>query len=411
MSTLSETQDNQSTANHPLAARMGIVAGLSHNMLIGTIFGAFSVLIASIEERMHVSPEEAALGIPLVVVVSSLLSPVVGVAVTKYSLRIMLFFGALLAALAFLLLALTNSYVIYLVAYAFLLGPSIAIGGAIGPATLVTRWFSTNRGLALGLVHLPIVVAIMPVLSNWVLENHGAQITYLMLAALVGVVLLPATLLTVDTPPENEQENKQNSQTDTHNNINVDASMGVGTLLKNIRFWKLALSASALTTGSVILGTIMIPMAISWGIDRTNAAILASVMSLVGIIGSVAFGWVADRLGGLRGLALLAINCALLWAALLIHPSFPVLLIIIGLIGMHGAGMIPNVSRAISDVFGAASFSRGFGLVTIVSLPFTVIGVIGSQAAYSSTGSYSGAIITMIVFYSIATVLALLARD
>ena len=41
----------------------------------------------------------------------------------------------------------------------------------------------------------------------------------------------------------------------------------------------------------------------------------------------------------------------------------------------------------------------------------TVIGVIGSQAAYSSTGSYSGAIITMIVFYSIATVLALLARD
>ena len=183
--------------------------------------------------------------------------------------------------------------------------------------------------------------------------------------------------------------------------------MSVAQLLKNPLYWALAFSAAAIATGAVTLGTILVPLAVSWGIERADAAILASVMSLIGIVGSVAFGWVADKLGGAKGLALLAVNSAILWAILLIQPPFPVLIVIIGLIGMHGAGMIPNLSRGIADTFGAASFSRGFGLFSLVSLPFTVVAIVGSQAVYSSTGSYSGAIIAMIVFFIVAAVFAL----
>src|SRR3546814_7297044 len=38
-------------------------------------------------------------------------------------------------------------------------------------ATLVTRWFHSNRGLALGIVHLPVVIAIVP----WALERALAH--------------------------------------------------------------------------------------------------------------------------------------------------------------------------------------------------------------------------------------------
>src|SRR3546814_8840494 len=95
-------------------------------------------------------------------------------------------------------------------------------------------------------------------------------------------------------------------------------------------------------TSSVLLGSLLLPMGISWGFERSDAALIQSIMALVGILGSVLFGFVADKLGGGRSLALIGFNCAVLWAILLMHPPFAVTAIVVGLIGMHGAGAIPR---------------------------------------------------------------------
>lgn len=397
----SDTPGAAGASNHPLAVRMGVIAAVGHNMVVGCIFGTFGVMLASVVQRMDVSTEQAAIGVPLVIIGSSILASFVGVLVAKFSLRLMLLTGALLSVLAFVVLAFTNNYFIYLAAYGLLLGPGMAMAGSVGPATLVTRWFTQNRGLALGLVHLPIIVAILPVASNWVFEHYGAKATYLMLAALVGIVLVPMTLAVIDHPP-GQQAVAADSTART-----ADGSLSMGQLLARPRFWAFALASAAIITGAVTLGAVLIPMAESWGIERSDAALLASIMSLVGMVGSVLFGWVADRIGGARGLALLAFASAILWGALLLRPPFPVLAVIIGLIGMCGAGTIPNLSRGISDTFGQASFSRGFGLATTISLPFTVLAVPGFPFVYSTTGSYSPAIMALVAFYAVSFLFAL----
>jgi hypothetical protein len=68
------------------------------------------------------------------------------------------------------------------------------------------------------------------------------------------------------------------------------------------------------------------------------------------------------------------------------------LAVVIGLLGLHGSGMIPNLSRALADAFGQDSFSRAFGLATSLSVPFTLIGLIGTGIAVTRTGSYTLAI-------------------
>ncbi|MEO6092742.1 MAG: hypothetical protein ABIT04_08170, partial [Novosphingobium sp.] len=67
---------------------------------------------------------------------------------------------------------------------------------------------------------------------------------------------------------------------------------------------------------------------------------------------------------------------------------------------------IPCLGRAFSDGFGQASFSRGFGLTTIISLPFVALGVIGSAKA-GANGSFAPAIMAVVGFFMLAIVLGL----
>lgn len=390
--------------NHPLARRMGVIAGISHNLVIGTIMGAFSIMLAPAEQRLGVSAEAAAAGIPLVLVGSSLLAPFVGVLVARFSLRLLMLLGALLGAAGFAMLALTHSYALYLAAYALLLGPAMILAGSIAPATLVTRWFGRNRGLALGLVHLPVVIAITPWLVERGLRVFTPTTIYLGIAAAIAGILVPASLLAIDHPPGGESKAPVAAGKRTS-----DGSLSVAQLLSRPRFWALCLAAVASMASSVMLGSLLVPMGQSWGFSRGESALLQSGMSLVGIAGSVLFGWVADRLGGGRALALIGCNCAVLWSVLLLHPPFALTCVVIGLIGLHGAGAIPGLGRGLSDAFGQASYSRGFGLNTLIGLPFIAVSVIGSAKVFSLTRSYDGAIMAMAGFFVVAMLLGLYA--
>ncbi|MBO9725289.1 MAG: MFS transporter [Novosphingobium sp.] len=388
--------------NHPLAIRMGVIAGVSHNLVIGTVMGSFGILLASVEQRLDVSAEAAAAGIPLVLVGSSLLAPFVGVLIAKVSLRLLMLAGALLMVGGYFLLAFTQSYALYLVAYGLFFGPALSLAGSVGPATLVTRWFSGNRGLALGVVHLPVVIAIMPWLLHEALGGVAPTTLYLAIGLVAAAVMIPLGLMTIDHPPGREMVAPVARDRRT-----LDGSLSVGQLLARPRFWALCLAAVASMAGSVMLGSLLVPMGESWGFTRAESAQLQSFMSLAGIVGSVLFGWIADRLGGGRSLALIGFDCALLWAVLLLHPPFAVTAVVVALIGMHGIGAIPTLGRGLSDAFGQASYSRGFGLNTLIGLPFIASAVIGSAKAFSLTGSYDPAIKAMVVFFVLAVVFGL----
>ncbi|WP_232494314.1 MFS transporter [Novosphingobium kaempferiae] len=391
--------------NHPLAVRMGVIAGVSHNVVIGTVMGSFGLMLASVEQRLGVSAEQAAAGIPLVLVGSSILAPFVGVLIAKVSLRLLLLVGALLTVAGYLTLAWTQSYALYLLAYGLCFGPAMSLAGSIGPATLVTRWFNRNRGLALGIVHLPVVIAIVP----WTLERALSVVSpsaiYLSIGVIAAVLLLPLILLTVDHPPGHTETPAPEPEAKR----TADGSFSVAQLLARPRFWAISLAAVASMTSSVLLGSLLVPMGMSWGFTRPEAALLQSIMSLVGIAGSVLFGWIADRLGGAKALALIGFDCAVLWAILLQHPPFWLAAVVIGLIGMHGAGAIPTLGKGLTDAFGQASYSRSFGLNTLIGLPFIAVAVVGSARVHTMTGSYDGAILAISGFFVLAVVLGLYA--
>ncbi|MDE2405908.1 MAG: MFS transporter [Sphingomonadales bacterium] len=407
--TIAEASD---APNHPLALRMGVIAGVCFNVVIGTVMGSFSVMLASAQERLHVPLHQAAVGMLLVLIGSSLTAPFVGVLMAKFPLRRMMQFGALLTTAGFLALAFTHSYTVYLGVYGLCFGPAMTLTGSVGPNTLVTRWFNQRRGLAVGLVNLAILIAIMPERLKVFVDYAGSDAAYLLLAGLCGLIMLPLTLFIQDYPPDHRPaavaveagagEAAAAART-------ADGSLSMGQLLRQPKLWALCVATSASMTSSILLGSLLIPIGTSWHYTAYQAAVLASIMSLIGIAGGILFGWVADRIGGARTLALVGFDCMVLWLALLLHPPFAGTAVVIGLIGLHGAAAMPALARALSDAFGAASYSRGLGLNTLISLPFSMIAILGSSLLLQKTGSFSLAMQAMAGLFLVGCLCGLFA--
>jgi predicted MFS family arabinose efflux permease len=384
---------------------MALIASLTFNIGVGSVMGTPGVLLPHMKQHLGVSTEMVSMGMLAVMISASVIAPKIGSLAVRHSLRGILAAGSLMLGAAWLALFLTHSYPIYLAIEALLLGPVMAIMGSVLAPTVVTRWFLRNRGLAIGLVHLPIMVAIMPIAAEWLIQHVGLQTTFLVLAAVPLATTLPASFLLQDWPPEARPIGRDGvAGPAAHGPIFTIAQM-----LRQPRFWALTLAVSVPNTSSVLLGTHLVSMAESWGIQPLAAAGLASIMSLVGMVGTVALGFVADRLGGARTLAIMAAGDAVLWLCLLGHPAYPVLAAIIGMIGMFGAGAVPAISKAYADAFGRASFSRAIGLMPAVMIPAMAVGLIGPGLAVRLHGNYVPVIVGMAIAFAASMVLALSA--
>jgi MFS family permease len=370
------------------------------------------VLLIPLQDRLHVSRGLASIGVPMVIVGSAVLASVAGVLAARYSLRRLMTVSSVLMSLAWIILAFTHSYWAFLLAYALLLGPAMAVGGSVLPPTLVTRWFQRHRGLAIGIVHLPIVITIMPLAASLVISRFGVTALFFALAVFAAVTLVPGSLGLIEYPPGHDPRQYTHETAAERSARGAPAAGPIFTvpqLLQNQRFWFLALAVGAANTSSVTLGTHLPAMGVAWGYAPTSAAALASVMSLVGMAGSIIFGFVSDKIGGARALALIAFDDAILWALLLLDLPYPARAVVVGLIGMHGAGTIPAISKALASAFGEASFSRAFGFASTATLPLMIAAVFGFGVIFQTQGSYAAGIAAMIAYFLIAIPLAIVA--
>jgi MFS family permease len=387
--------------NHPLAIRMAVIAFLVQNISAACVFGSFSVLLAPVEARLEIGRDLSTFAVPLAILATAACAPVIGTLASRHSLRLIMLVGAVLGVAGFALLAVTASYPIYLATYGLLLGPSMAVG-AVLPATLVTRWFLAGRGRALGIVCTPVVIAATPLLTDWVVRSFGVPATYGTLA-LMSAVMIVAALFVVDHPP-GAPAAAAGTQTAAKSDVGMAALLRVG------RFWALMLGYAASITGSIILTSQMVPMADSWGYAQTDGALLLSLQSTAGIAGPLLFGWIADRLGGALALLILVLDSALLWAFLVLHPNYDATAVNVALIGLHGSAAVPVVGVALSEAFGRDGFSRAYGLLNLLNLPFIVLCVPAAGLVFSRTGSYTGALIGELSFLALAGLLLLLAN-
>jgi MFS family permease len=369
--------------NPPGAARMAVVAFLSFNLSMGCMFGPFGVLITAIEHRLGVSREISTLAVPVVTFGISLLAPFIGALAGKVSLRLLMIAGSLLMAAGFAVLAVAQSVVPFIGAYALLIAPGLSICGVVGPTTLVTRWFAVNRGRALGLATTPALMAATPLLVTFVLNGFGLAAAYWLLAGIM-LACLAACFFAIDFPARNRPVADPGSVAPTA----VDDAAAPNVFGAS-RFWRLALAAGMNNAIIIMFSTELIPFATGLGIDPTRAAVLLTVYLVGTLVGTPLVGWAADKVGGARMIGILCLTLALWQGLLMTQPSYGVIALLSGLAGLQGSAMISCLGLALSEQFGQAAFAKAYGSSTLIGLPFAVLSVPVASGIFVRTGSYT----------------------
>ncbi len=287
----------------------------------------------------------------------------------------------------------------------FLWGVPIGVGtGAMAlvlGAVVANRWFVRHRGLVTGLfsaasstgqlVFLPLVAHLAQG-PGW---RWAAAVV-----AVFALLLVPVILIVLRDRPSDVGEVPYGAPA-THVEPPIDPAgpgagqVAVGTLREASRrwaFWALFLTfwiCGWSTNG--LIGTHFIPAAHDHGMPATTSASLLALIGLFDIVGTVASGWLTDKVDSryllfayyaLRGLSLLVVP-ALLGPS--VHPS---LFLFIVFYGLDWVATVPPTIALCRAHFGLAKSGVVFGWVFAAHM--VGAGVAASYAGWirQGTGDY-----------------------
>ncbi len=362
----------------------------------GLAFGVLGISVLAIQERFDTTRVIASLPLSLISAAIMLLAPVLGALYGRISIRRSIMLGAVLGAAGHLCLASIHDWRVMLACYAFLVGPGVALTGGMPTSVLASYWFVKHKGVALGIVNLPLGLMIVPLVAVEVLQSGGLPTLYLA-TGLAFLLIIPAAFYLVDRPELVNQTPLGNSDVAmSEADSTTTPTISLQSVLTRFDFWALVVTIGIIVGGSSMKYAHLIPLLNEQNRSIEQATLLLSIAGGCGAVGALLFGWLADRFGGARIIIGTAIVQAVMWFIFLLPVSFLLLTIDAAIIGMCGGGIAAAQGVFICQRFGQQNFSRVLGLLAISLFPF--ITGINPLAGYlrDATGDYRTAIISLI---------------
>jgi len=356
-----------------------------------TGFYAFAVILPPIAEDFAVSRAHVNM-VPFAMSMSGMLfAPLIGRAVTRVSIRLLMTLGTLSMGLSFAAMSYAESVWQLQVGYA--LGVAFASNTLIGVAAsaLLVRWFDAKRAMALGVAGVGISLAgflMTPVTAGWV-EAYGWRTTYQIFAA-ISLLLAPVIMwLAANDPrelglrPYGHREEGEASKSTTSEPLGTREALSMPALWWiSIAMGITFLSSSGAVTHAVSLGT-------DAGYGLVRSAYLLSATAGAAMLGKLLFGWLAERLGERGAFALCTLLNALgLVGMALCRESYALLAAAYALFGLGMGGATPLMAALLARAFGPIHFGPVMGLASPILIVFQSVGPPLLGYLYDIQGDY-----------------------
>ena len=334
-------------------------------------------------------------------VCSSLMVPVLGWMMDRWSIRQVALPGIVIYALATCLLGLTpHSLLIFTLLFAFAEAAS-AVQTPIGYAKAIAAWFDRRRGLALGIAMSGVGLGgfVMPQLAEALIERVGWRGAYPLLGLLTLVIAFPAVALWIREPRPGEGEHDGPA-------VAADALPGltVREAAATSHFW--ILLSMFFLVAVALNGTVahVVPLLTDAGLSPAKAAATMGIFGLATMAGRLLAGYLVDRffaahvatvlfLAPIAGFALLASAAGAL-------PALGVTLVGLGL-----GTEIDLIAFLTSRYLGRRAFGQIYGYCFMLFGFGSAAGRYLGGAVYDLAGSYNPALIGAAVALVIAVVL------
>jgi MFS family permease len=371
-----------STVDRPSATgrlhRAWFVAGITMAALIAAAAfrSSTGALIEPIEDDFGWSRGVTSIAVTLNLVVYGLTAPFAAALMEKFGIRRVVAASLALVSLGSgLTLVMTEPWHLWLL-WGFAVGIGTGSLALVFGAIVANRWFVTHRGVVVGvfsaasstgqLVFLP-VIAYLADGPGW---RWAAGVV-----SVFALALVPLVLLLLRDRPEDVGTTAYGALPGTPPTVPVTASTGAARLaLTTLRdsarsrvFWILFVTfwiCGWSTNG--LIGTHFIPAAHDHGMPHTTAANLLALIGLFDIVGTIASGYLTDKVDPrkllfgyyfLRGLSLLFVSSLL---GPDVHPS---LFVFVVFYGLDWVATVPPTVALCREHFGIEKSGVVFGWV------------------------------------------------
>ena len=243
-------------------------------------------------------------------------------------------------------------------------------GGPLPNQVLLSRWFTTTRGKAMGFAYLGIGVggALVPFLGVRLSQAFGWHGALQVIGVLIIVLALPLALMVKESPDGDVQLQKgapvRSAQDDTARAAQGDSGGDIKSVLRTPAFYLLMIGimSSIAAVGSANQH-LKLFLSLDHGYTQMAAAKVASLILMTSLVGRIGMGWLADRW---------AKKHVMLLIYLLVAASLPILYfattpgaiavfaIVFG-IGLGGEYMVIPLMAA--ELFGVKVLGRAMGII------------------------------------------------
>ena len=364
---------------------------------------SFGVLLTALCDEFGWSRGQVSLAFTLATLTAMLTMPLTGWLTDRLGARRPILvcsglFGALYASLFFLAPQLWQLYAVFLLLG--LVGPGTS---AVPHASLISRWFTERRGLALGAVMCGTALGgvIWPSATQGLLDRFGWRNTYAISGAAVLLVAIPLLLLLLKEPAASARTSEQRVP---------DARAGGltrGEALRGSLLWLLLFAFFVISMSIHACMIHLVPLLKDRGMTPANATLAASVMGVAGMIGRLGVGYLLDRLPAERvptfAFGLVAAGIFLLFAGATGTGAY----FAAALIGFGYGAESATIPYLVSRYFGMRSFGEIYSYLFITVPLGGALGPALMGVGFDRLGSYQLVLLSCSVATAIAALLML----
>ena len=410
---VSPDKPEQSSWHGPMAV---LVAFITLGVVYGVWF-AYSVFMLALVEDMGWSRSLTAGAISVMSVVHGLSGPMNGRLIEKFGAQKVIALGGLLFAVGMLLTSQIQTWWQLYFTFGVVSAIGISQAGWVPFIVTVERWYPTKLGTALGFAMAGIGFGILvgvPVI-NALIETYGWRQTFMFLAALGPLWVIPAALFLLKMPkqaPAHESSPAPTSETAEVPDEPIYRDWVLKTALRSPRFW---LAGACFLTGACVAQILLMhqfAFMVDQGIAKTESSFITGVIGISSIVGQLFWGNLSDRIGRERAYIMAAV-CNLLAIGALVYLGSTLALwvavsfaIFVGLGYGANTPIFPATSR---DLFTSPFFPSIFGTLAISGSLGAAIGAWLGGWLYDVTGGYSAMLVVSAVLAVVSPLLLWLA--
>jgi MFS family permease len=266
---------------------------------------SLGVMIGPLEQEYGWSRAQISSGPLILAMLALFVVPMIGAGIDRIGPRRIALFGVTFFCASLAALSLAGPSILSW----WLLWIPMAFGAMAVLPTLwtaaVNSFFDRNRGLALAIALCGSGVggAIVPMLTNALVEDYGWRGGYIGIAAIGFVVVFPLVLLLFTSATDRRRAVDPHAAP-ARSLAGVSAREG----FRSVRYAKLAGAAVLLSVAAAALVANAVPILVSHGFARGSAAGIAGLVGIGAIVGRLGGGYLLDRLDANRvaGIAVLA---------------------------------------------------------------------------------------------------------